>query len=321
MRQVIGYPRLHMGLFDLGSATLRQYGGIGASLHGPETMVTAELSERSSINGIEVLDVAAGRDLDAALERLAAPHGLPPIAIRIHAVPPQHVGLGTKTTLLLSVLRAVSAEAGLAMSDADLQRASGRGGTSGIGVHSFFCGGLVVDGGHRTDPPRTYRPSSAAAPVRVPPMVGRVAMPTHWDVTLVLPPGRQRAGKDEEALFESLTPVPDAEVLETIALSVMGLAASAASEDLDSFARGLAGIHATGFKARELAAQSDPVRELFEELSSLPRCAVGMSSMGPLLFAISAESSIRDRVVDTANRSGAPVLGSVGFRNEGFDLA
>ena len=323
MTRATAYPRVHACLFDLGLATPRQYGGLGMAVSGPPTVVTAELARAFNVSGLSSADEGTRRDVDAALERLRSSHGLPPVSIVVNAMPPQHVGLGTKTSLLLAVLAAASSAASLDVTDAELQLASGRGGTSGVGVHTFFNGGMVIDGGHRTDPPRTYRPSSSGRPRAVPPLLGRVAMPTDWAVTLLLPEGLRRAGSDEESAFVKMTPVPDDEVRETIALGVMGLAASAACHDFGTFTSSLRRLQRVGFKAREISTQSHTGRRLLDELAELPGCAVGMSSMGPLLFAVSLgkDEAARQRLLDAARGSGAAVLDTVGFQNRGFDLA
>ena len=323
MTRVTAYPRVHACLFDLGLATPRQYGGVGMAITGPPTIVTAELARRFDVSGLSSADEGTRRDVDAALERLKSSHELPPVSIVVSSMPPQHLGLGTKTSLVLAVLTAASRAASLDVTDAELQLASGRGGTSGVGVHTFFNGGMVTDGGHRTDPPRTYRPSSSGRPGSIPPLLGRIAMPTDWSVTLLVPEGLRRAGTDEESAFVKMTPVPDDEVRETIALAVMGLAASAACHDLGTFATSLRRLQHVGFKAREISTQTDAVGELLDELAELPGCAVGMSSMGPLLFAVSdtRDQPVRQRLADVARARRVTVLGPVSFRNQGFDLA
>ena len=324
MTRILGYPRLHLGLFDLGTATPRQYGGVGMAIDGLPTIVSVRDAAQFSICGLELIDAAAAADVDGAITRLAAGESgsRPRLSVTIEVVPPQHVGLGTKTTLILSILKAISDAGGLQMTEAELRLVSGRGGTSGIGIHTFFSGGLVIDGGHRSDPPRIYRPSSAGAPVRPPPLVARVAVPPGWSVSLILADGIRLSGAEEAAVFEALTPVPDEEVRRTIALALVGLAASAATEDFPAFAHAIREMQSIGFKAREIATQPAPVRKLLRDLSDLPRCAAGMSSMGPLLFVVSdgTDPTIHERVEAIVNPAAGLVLGTFRFRDRGFEL-
>src|SRR6187397_3143910 len=60
----------------------------------------------------------------------------------------EHVGLGTKTAVILGALQAAAIASGYKVSRAELQLLSGRGGASGVGIHAFFIGGLVIDAGH-----------------------------------------------------------------------------------------------------------------------------------------------------------------------------
>ena len=73
-----------------------------------------------------------------------------PARIQVVTAPPDHVGLGVGTQLSLAVVRIVLKLAG----DADpavesLAALSARGRRSGIGLHGFLRGGLIIDGGRR----------------------------------------------------------------------------------------------------------------------------------------------------------------------------
>jgi beta-ribofuranosylaminobenzene 5'-phosphate synthase len=320
MTRVCGYPRLHAALFDLGTATLRQYGGIGFAIDGPRTTLVVDRASHFSLSPTDLLDDRSTQDLSAAVDRFRSRSRIPAISINIEALPPQHVGLGTKTTLVLCVLKAIQTLAQLDLERTELQGLSGRGGTSGIGVHVFFDGGLIIDGGHRTDPPRTYLPSSSRPVHGIPPVIARVSMPETWTATLVLPSGERRSGSDEATFFSRATPVPNDEIREAIALAVVGLGASAAAADFETFISSLNALQKVGFKAREVAAQPATVSTLLQELSEIPMCGVGMSSMGPLLFAITKDAVTPEVIAERAKERKALVLGTFGFRNMGFDL-
>lgn len=324
MTRIIGYPRLHFALFDLGTATPRLYGGAGVAISGPTTVVTARQADRTVISGAEHLDTRGQSDLDQIVRRFLSARSLPPAAVEVETMPTQHVGLGTKTTVTLSALTAVSQELGADVTAQDLQRASGRGGTSGIGIHSFFHGGLIIDGGQPGRSARVYAPSSARPPADVPPMLCRIDMPLSWTMILLLPlAGQCHAGLAEAAVFDAMTPVPDGEVGLAVAFGLLGVAASAMSSDFDGFSRGLSSLQRVGFKAREIEAQSSGVRELMTALQAIPRCAVGMSSMGPLVFAVVEQENVegREAVATIGRDHAATVLGEVAARNAGYEGA
>ena len=76
---------------------------------------------------------------------------LPPARIRVVSAPPEHVGPGSRNSALPggrpSGLSCSPAEADLTVDE--LARWTGRGRRSGIGLHGFQHGGLIVDGGRQ----------------------------------------------------------------------------------------------------------------------------------------------------------------------------
>ncbi len=103
---------------------------------------------------------------------------LPPARIRVVSAPAEHVGLGVGTQLCLAVARAVArlaAETDLSVEQ--LVRLTGRGRRSGIGLHGFEHGGLIVDGGRRNE-------------ADVPPLLARLPFPEVWSILVVQPQGQ-----------------------------------------------------------------------------------------------------------------------------------
>lgn len=75
-----------------------------------------------------------------------------------------------------------------------------------------------------------------------------------------------------------------------------------------------------GFKSREIRAQGAPVAEILADLRSLPRAAVGMSSMGPVVFAISdrEDAPTAERINRVGDDHGAISLGTFAMSNDGY---
>ncbi|HEX6469000.1 MAG TPA: beta-ribofuranosylaminobenzene 5'-phosphate synthase family protein [Streptosporangiaceae bacterium] len=281
--RVTAPSRLHITLLDVGNATQRLYGGVGMPISSPRVVVVARAASRRHVIGLpEEYERAAEATVSALETMLETPlRG----EVSVAAAPDPHVGLGSKTAVLLSVGRAIAALNGCSVTAEQLWRASGRGGTSGIGVHAFFGGGLLVDGGHPAPATRTFAPSSRSRPVRVPPLLASVAVPASWRITLVLPQGHRVSGDEERDVF-GRAPVPDAEILRVLAAVYHGLLAAVATDDLDAAARALTLIMSTGFKRLEVANQPEAVRLLARDLADATRRPVGMSSMGPLLYVL-----------------------------------
>jgi beta-ribofuranosylaminobenzene 5'-phosphate synthase len=173
---------------------------------------------------------------------------------------PQHVGLGTKTALLLAMLDAANRALGLALSAPELRALSGRGGTSGVGIHTYFRGGFVLDAGHPQASVSTLAPSSSRVSPSVPLMLTWAPFPERWQVTLMTAAGPRIQGEDELAFFAAATPVSAEQVLRTYALAHHGVAPAFLDEDLECLGSSLRELHQIGFKAHELAHQHASVQ-------------------------------------------------------------
>jgi beta-ribofuranosylaminobenzene 5'-phosphate synthase len=316
------YPRLHLGLLDLGKSTPRKYGGIGLAIDDLPLVLKVEEAESFSLIGFDRLDRAAVEDVKRATMRLLEVIDPPKARIILEAAPMQHIGLGSKTSLILAVLEATRLAGGNRLPHSDIQRLSGRGGTSGVGVHVFFRGGLIVDGGHLSKGQRDYRPSSATRPSRLPPVLIAEPVPQTWAFSLILPEGIRLAGNSELRFFADNTPIPDREVDRAMSIAYHGLAASVIEDDLHTFRESLAEFHTTGFKRRELMAQTEGTKNLFHQLEEETSAAVGMSSLGPLIYTActaSDERTLQDVQVRAA-RNGASMLGVFPARNTGYEV-
>jgi beta-ribofuranosylaminobenzene 5'-phosphate synthase len=201
-------------------------------------------------------------------------------------LPPLHHGLGTKTSLVLSVLAGVTQLCQPRTPPQELRRLSGRGGTSGIGVNTFFGGGLVVDAGHRVGTKRGYRPSSLSADAGPPPVVGQYSMPEEWTVLLIQPAGTRTFGKRELRLFEEVCPVPMHDVASACHAIMMILIPATIERDISQFAHGLNRLSELRWKSFQLHSQSIGVREMYVSLREVDGLGVCMSSWGPTLVCI-----------------------------------
>jgi beta-RFAP synthase len=260
------------------------------------------------------------RFAEAVAERLAAEGYIPrPAHFTVHQAPAEHVGLGTGTQLGLAVARLVAEHAGLADPPiARLAALAGRGLRSGIGLHGFALGGLVVDGGRRREDDEG-----------VPPLLCRHDLPDDWHVLVVLPgPSPGLHGNDEVRAFASLPPIPDAETDRLCRLVLLGLLPAVVERDLDAFGRALTELqHGVGrlFSPAQHGLYAHPdSAAIVRFLRAEGLHGVGQSSWGPALYGLSAadletREPIRKRLRDrfqlapgsafwaAASRSGAVV--------------
>jgi beta-RFAP synthase len=207
------------------------------------------------------------------------------LAFEVLKAPPEHVGLGVGTQISLAVTRASlelatpsGARDGIDPNDVRvMSRLSGRGARSGIGLHGFCRGGLIVDGGR----------GKAGSP---PPLLARHPFPEEWSILIVQPPGPGGLhGEKERSAFEELPPVPLSVTDRLCRRVLLELLPALIERDLHSFGGALSEIQ------REVGACFAPAQaslyatprssEILAELHRLGLVGGGQSSWGPTLYA------------------------------------
>src|ERR1051325_320055 len=320
--RLIGYSRIHVGLADMGFASLRSFGGIGFAIDNSPSVIDFNFSNDFAIEGAESLDQPGQRDLRDILDRLRGIRGARPFRASILSHALQHHGFGSKTSLALSLIAGANELCRLGLPRDQMQTLSGRGGASGVGIHSFFEGGVICDGGHRMPLDRELSPSSARAAGEVPPKLARLEFPSEWHVMLLLGTAPVLSGEDELNFFRKNAPVERQEAFETIACLYHGVLSAFALKDDRSLATSLAYLHATGFKRRELERCDEPTRRCFRVLCE-QQFAVGLSSVGPLLYVIipKGDENAASRVRSEASAARVALLGTAAGWNSGYRIA
>lgn len=322
-REVVveAFARVHIGLSDLGRTTRRAFGGCGFAISHPVVRLAARPARAMDLHGMEHLDEPGRADVLRVMDNLAAYSGREiGASISLGAPIRQHVGLGSKTATLLAVLQSVNELLELGLEPRELQLVSGRGGTSGVGIHTYFEGGYAADAGHAQETVDQLHPSSRQSPESIPALLTRASFPGHWTVWLLMPPGQRIAGEHEVAFFEKATPIPGDEVLKTLALIHHGVTPAVLSDDIRLLAEVLPEIHRIGFKRHEYDAQPRLSRDV------LTACweeglAAGLSSMGPLLYLIVDNAEIPRPIAAKIRGSGVELIGPLEGRNRGAALS
>jgi len=268
--------RLHFGLLGWGPFVRRQFGGVGLMVEAPGLEVLAEPAAR-----FEAVGPLAGRVaplLDRISERWDAPRPIVPIRVEVARAPAEHTGLGVGTQLGLAVARLALAAAGVESPTWEtLARLSERGRRSGVGLHGFLHGGLIVDAGHRT-------------PGDVPPLVSRLEFPEEWSILVARPPAPPgRHGGAEVAAFAELPPVSEELTGRLCRLVLMDLLGAVACRDLAAFGEALGAIQrevGTAFAPAQGGVYASPACEaLVDDLGRLGLSGAGQSSWGPSIYA------------------------------------
>lgn len=289
--------------------TDRSFGGLGFALTGPSTQVDWRGERGLALEGYSREEEAA---VLAALTRLEERTGSR-LSGRYQKVrgPEAHIGLGSKTSVVLATLALAGNACGVPVSDSDLWITSGRGGASSIGFSGFVGRqGLLVDPGRANSERMPLLPSSIARPPLQPVMAESVAIPRHWRIFLMLPQGKRVSGRAELALFRANTPMAADDVRFVIHAKERFIAA-ARTGDLERVADACTQLGAHGFKRLEIDNQAPDVRrtiELVRERTGLP---VGMSSVGPTVFVLFRDGTDDPSfIAHLAQSCGCEILGS-----------
>lgn len=265
----------------------RMNGGIGFAVDGPQASVVAKAAARVTVEDHRLWPMGAAEldQLRLALIGFADRLGLRDgAAIRVEGEMRTHVGMGSATAIRLAALEALALANGQEVNRAVLVTASGRGGTSGIGVNSYFDGGLICDIGRKSS--GRFAPSSQAGTASSALALPSVRMP-EWPILLVLPKSlRPKTQADEINFFARTTPVPVAASYEASYVALFELYAAAAEVDFSAFCRGVERMQLSAWKRAERAEFGEALATIGKGLLGAGARCVGMSSLGPLLFCL-----------------------------------
>ena len=292
------HPRLHLGLISMHEGGSRKNGGIGFAIEEPTA--TVHLESDSTVSVADARPRPLSQDEIRAIEQAAAILAqarsfASGARVRITGAMRTHVGMGSGTGIKLAVLEGLSLLNGASISPSELVVASGRGGTSGIGINTYFHGGAVLDLGIPMDS-TGFRPSSSVSASKRPMALPIAEMPA-WPVVLCVPTGIvPKTHMQEVEFFGRTLPLPAAASFEAAYVALMDIFAALLEKDYAGFCRGIEAIQRTTWKSLEWREYGAPLKTVRSKLMDLGVDCVGMSSLGPMLYSL-APLPILQRVV------------------------
>ncbi|TAN70164.1 MAG: beta-ribofuranosylaminobenzene 5'-phosphate synthase [Methylobacter sp.] len=277
--------RLHLTLLAMHNGEYRINGGLGFAIADPSCELTFSSSVDFSIDDQRTNPLGCDE-----LERLVTllkteqkRRGFPvAVDVVINGNMRPHFGFGSGSAISLACLEALHRLNGSMPSPSELVAASGRGGTSGVGIHSYFSGGCVFDLG-RTSDNSAHAPSHHATASR-PLLLDQLPMPD-WEIGICIPLSvRHKSQADERAFFERTCPLPAEAVYETLYHSLFGLYAAIREVDKTTFCNALRAVQTCAWKKAEWLEYGSSLMDIEQALYTGGAEAVGMSSLGPSLF-------------------------------------
>lgn len=289
MLKIKAFPRIHISLIGMNNDGYRLNGGIGFSIASPTLEVCFEPS-----CSIEVIDKRDHGFTLCELDRLK--RYLHEIAQKekfdtvfrciIHeGMIQSHVGFGSNSMIYLSCIEALLMLNQRSYNQKDVITLSGRGGTSGIGINTYFNGGFIFDAGISNFGQRSLAPSSVfvGEMVQSPLLLKELRLP-QWDLGVCIPPIAPKSEDEEREFFQENCPINKDAVALILYEVVYGVTTSLMEGDYNTFCKSIDVIQQTKWKllernlyGKELITAETLIRK------AGARC-VGMSSLGPMLF-------------------------------------
>lgn len=289
MLKIKAFPRIHISLIGMNRDGYRINGGIGFSISSPSMDMCFYVSD-----SIEVVDkrvhgftndeqkrlvdyvrnVAALEHLDIGIRCEVSEGGVR-----------SHIGFGSNTMIYLSCIEALFIINHRDYDEKEIVRLSGRGGTSGIGVNTYFKGGFVFDSGIINNERRQLLPSSSfVMENHTEPLLMKSLMMPEWEMGICIPPINHKTEDEEKEFFQENCPIDKRNVEEILYEAVYGVTSSVMEKDFETFCKAIDSIQHTKWKRLERDLYGSELFEVEAAIRKAGASCVGMSSLGPLLY-------------------------------------
>jgi beta-ribofuranosylaminobenzene 5'-phosphate synthase len=193
-----------------------------------------------------------------------------------------HVGLGTSTAVTLACLEALFLINNKTITNNELIKISERGGTSGIGINTYFYGGLIIDTGTKPNNQK-HKPSSYVKPKIHSEILAKCNFPS-WNLGILIPKNRDYIYDEKELrFFEKNCPIPKDEAYFASYLATFGTLASAKDKDYELFCHSINETQKTYWKRKEISLNKFNNIRINRILSLGADCA-GISSFGNSIY-------------------------------------
>jgi len=269
-------------------------GGIGFAINGPEACIDIAPSNDLLLNDARLNPMSASEidQLGSLLRAFCSERQMDRMArIDIGGDIRTHFGMGSGTSLRLAAIEGLTLFNGLHLTKAEIISASKRGGTSGVGINSYFEGGLICDLG-RSNNGDDFSPSSATQADRPPLALPTITLP-EWPMLLCIPRRISPKTQGEEIeFFRRTTPLPDTASFKASYLALFGIYAASAEGDYPAFCRSVNDIQHTAWKQAERSEYGEPLAVICEALRVGGADCVGMSSLGPMIFCFASHAKL-----------------------------
>lgn len=287
------FPRIHLSLIAMHSSGYRKNGGIGFATNGFSARLKFTPSKQPLINDFRKYPLGKNESLRLITKLKKVQNSLKlkyNIIINITGTLRAHVGMGSGTSITLACIEGLLRINSRLFSEQELVKLSGRGGTSGVGINTYFHGGLSFDIGHKSNS-HQHLPSSKSIKNGLSLNVARLDMPD-WPLSIIIPSNiAPKTQQEEISFFRTACPINEASAHKILYECLFGIYASVHDSDIDTFCSAISKIQSLEWKKKERGLYGSQIDNFEKILTENSAKGVGMSSLGPLIFFINAEKS------------------------------
>ncbi len=282
------FPRIHITLIGMNQDGYRMNGSVGFSISAPKIDVYFEESENIEIidqREIKFTEQEKTR-LQSVLKESIIKFGLKKsLKYTICSSILPHYGLGSNTAIYMSCIEALFLLNEYEYSQNDIVTLSKRGGTSGVGINTYFEGGFIFDVGIKNEKEPQFHPSSVADRNGKTPLVIHKCKLPDWRIGICIPTHiRNKSEQEEVDFFKKICPIDKDSIEGILYEAVYGITSSVIENDYKTFCMSVNTIQLTKWKYLEREQYGDELIELEQRMKSWGADCVGMSSLGPILF-------------------------------------
>lgn len=277
--------RLHICLISMNSNGYRRNGGLGFAISGFDTKIEIKEDINNSVAILCEDNKQLETEITDLLNHIVKRHNLgKKVSIQVIKKPLSHNGLGTGTTTKLECIEGLFELNAVSVTREELISLSTRGGTSGIGINTYFTGGYVFDAGRKTGgikPSHEFNGSSFDKPLKI----TQGKMPD-WDINIIRIKDCKKISREEESeFFNNKSNIKNSEVYEACYHAVFGCLCSFMESDISTFEDSLNSLQNTAWKKGEWELQDKRLIKCREYLST-SGINVALSSLGTTMFSV-----------------------------------
>lgn len=303
MLKIRAFPRIHVTLIGMNRDGYRINGGIGFSITSPMLEMSFKEADyvevedkrcrgftKDELNKLtdHLLRVKNREKLDSGFVCTIHEGGIE-----------SHVGFGSNSMIYLSCVEALLILNHRKYMESDVIALSGRGGTSGIGINTYFKGGFVFDTGIANTGQRVLAPSSVFMDEEghQPLLMKSLRLPP-WNMGICIPAVARKTEDEERQFFQTNCPIEKSAVEDVLYEAVYGITSSLLENDFEFFCQSVDAIQSTKWKSLERNLYGENLLNAEAIIKNAGAKCVGMSSLGPLLYFYGEDI---DGIVDRVN--------------------